>query len=142
MIKLLLTLNVDENLKKILDNKVNNIDLDMETYILQLIKKDIESILYLEEDFYFDINKNKLFNGNKEINLTRNQFKIFKYLLDNQNRIITYEQLEQVLKDVTRDSIRNFMMQLRTKTYRHLIKTVNNNGYIMSINNFSINIKQ
>ena len=142
MIKLLLTLNVDENLKKILDNKVNNIDLDMETYILQLIKKDIESILYLEEDFYFDINKNKLFNGNKEINLTRNQFKIFKYLLDNQNRIITYEQLEQVLKDVTRDSIRNFMMQLRTKTYRHLIKTVNNNGYKISKNNFFINIKQ
>ena len=113
---LIIKLNISETLKDNIYTKLNN-NLQMETYILNLINKDINTKICLENGFYFDYNKNMLFNENNEIPLTKNQYKVFKYLLDNQNKLISYEELEEALNYCTKDSIRNFVSQLRIKSY-------------------------
>lgn len=132
---LIIKLNISETLKDNIYTKLNNNNLQMETYILNLINKDINTKIYFKNGFYFDYNKNMLFNENNEIPLTKNQYKVFKYLLDNQNKLISYEELEEALNYCTKDSIRNFVSQLRIKIYKSLIETVHGNGFIMSINN-------
>lgn len=132
--KLLIELNINETLKDKIYSKLNN-NLQIETYILNLINRDINTKIYLKNGFYFDYERNVLFNANKEISLTKNQYKVFKYLLDNQNKLISYEELEEALNYCTKDSIRNFVSQLRVKIYKNLITTIHGNGFIMSINN-------
>ena len=132
--KLLIELNINETLKDKIYSKLNN-NLQIETYILNLINRDINTKIYLKNGFYFDYERNVLFNENKEISLTKNQYKVFKYLLDNQNKLISYEELEEALNYCTKDSIRNFVSQLRVKIYKNLITTIHGNGFIMSINN-------
>ena len=132
--KLLIELNINETLKDKIYSKLNN-NLPIETYILNLINRDINTKIYLKNGFYFDYERNVLFNENKEISLTKNQYKVFKYLLDNQNKLISYEELEEALNYCTKDSIRNFVSQLRVKIYKNLITTIHGNGFIMSINN-------
>lgn len=134
MTKLLIELDIDTNLKEKIDNRLKDMNLDKEIYLLNLIKKDINSKLYLENSFYFDYEKEKLFNGNEEIKLTKNQYKLFKYLLDKHNSVVNSEELEKLFNYATKDSIRNYIMQLRLKIYRHLIKTINSNGYMIIIN--------
>lgn len=134
MNKLLIQLNISETLKDKIYTKLNNNNLQMETYILNLINKDINTKVCLKNGFYFDYNKNMLFNENNEIPLTKNQYKVFKYLLDNQNKLISYEELEEALNYCTKDCIRNFVSQLRIKIYKSLIETIHGNGFIMSIN--------
>ena len=135
MTKLLIELDININLKEKMNNRLKSINLEQETYILYLINKDINSKLYFENNFYFDYEKDKLFNENKEINFTENQNKIFKYLLNNCNSVVSSEELENLLKYATKDSVRNYIMQLRIRTYKDLIKTINGNGYMIMIKN-------
>ena len=64
MCELSIKLNIDKDLK----NKINtmvltNKEQNLESYILKLIDRDINSKVYFEKGFYFDYYRDKLLHG-------------------------------------------------------------------------------
>lgn len=137
MITLNVTLNINSELKKRLNVLLKNKGMDIENYMLSLVDKDINSKLEVNKNFYFDYDNNRLFYNSREITLSRMECKILRVLVDNQNTFISCEELEKIIKNTTKNSIRTVIVQIRAKTHRNIIKTVSKKGYKLSINDNS-----
>ena len=119
MCELSIKLNIDKDLK----NKINtmvltNKEQNLESYILKLIDRD------------------KLFHDDKEIELTKTEYKIFRILLNTKNSIVTYEQIFNEIENISKSTLSIFVAKIKIKTYERLIKTVRNRGYLMIIDNY------
>ena len=62
--------------------KMENNKIDLKSYFLNLINRDIYSLIHLEKDFYFNYSDNKLYLNKKEIHLSEIENKIFKLLIN------------------------------------------------------------
>ena len=137
MCELSIKLNIDKDLK----NKINtmvltNKEQNLESYILKLIDRDINSKVYFEKGFYFDYYRDKLLHEDKEIELTKTEYKIFRILLNTKNSIVTYEQIFNEIENISKSKLSIFVAKIKIKTYERLIKTVRNRGYLMIIDNY------
>ena len=137
MCELSIKLNIDKDLK----NKINtmvltNKEQNLESYILKLIDRDINSKVYFEKGFYFDYYRDKLLHEDKEIELTKTEYKIFRILLNTKNSIVTYEQIFNEIENISKSTLSIFVAKIKIKTYERLIKTVRNSGYLMIIGNY------
>jgi DNA-binding response OmpR family regulator len=137
MCELSIKLNIDKDLK----NKINtmvltNKEQNLESYILKLIDRDINSKVYFEKGFYFDYYRDKLLHEDKEIELTKTEYKIFRILLNTKNSIVTYEQIFNEIENISKSTLSIFVAKIKIKTYERLIKTVRNRGYLMIIDNY------
>ena len=137
MCELSIKLNIDKDLK----NKINtmvltNKEQNLESYILKLIDRDINSKVYFEKEFYFDYYRDKLLHEDKEIELTKTEYKIFRILLNTKNSIVTYEQIFNEIENISKSTLSIFVAKIKIKTYERLIKTVRNRGYLMIIDNY------
>ena len=137
MCELSIKLNIDKDLK----NKINtmvltNKEQNLESYILKLIDRDINSKVYFEKGFYFDYYRDKLLHEDKEIELTKTEYKIFRILLNTKNSIVTYEQIFNEIENISNSTLSIFVAKIKIKTYERLIKTVRNRGYLMIIDNY------
>lgn len=133
----LISKNIKEDLTKKIQKKLDNKN-SIEDYLFELIRKNINSKIYFNEDIYFDYEKQKLFNKNEEIIFTRLEYRLFRFLLNNLNKLVTIEQLKSCVwrnENTTRFTIRNFIKRLRDKTCSELIKCKSNCGYILLTNN-------
>lgn len=132
MCELSIKLNIDKDLK----NKINtmvltNKEQNLESYILKLIDRDINSKVYFEKGFYFDYYRDKLLHEDKEIELTKTEYKIFRILLNNKNSIVTYEQIFNEIENISKSTLSIFVAKIKIKTYERLIKTIRHRGYMM-----------
>ena len=137
MCELSIKLNIDKDLK----NKINtmvltNKEQNLESYILKLIDRDINSKVYFEKGFYFDYYRDKLLHEDKEIELTKTEYTIFRILLNTKNSIVTYEQIFNEIENISKSTLSIFVAKIKIKTYERLIKTVRNRGYLMIIDNY------
>ena len=137
MCELSIKLNIDKDLK----NKINtmvltNKEQNLESYILKLIDRDINSKVYFGKGFYFDYYRDKLLHEDKEIELTKTEYKIFRILLNTKNSIVTYEQIFNEIENISKSTLSIFVAKIKIKTYERLIKTVRNRGYLMIIDNY------
>ena len=137
MYELFIKLDIDKDL----ENKINtmvltNKEQNLESYILKLIDRDINSKVYFEKGFYFDYYRDKLLHEDKEIELTKTEYKIFRILLNTKNSIVTYEQIFNEIENISKSTLSIFVAKIKIKTYERLIKTVRNRGYLMIIDNY------
>ena len=90
-------------------------------------------------DFVLNINKNTIQKGNKTIELTKNEFKILKYLVQNRNKIVTREDIMDCLWEnenfigdstltVNITRVRNKLEEIGLK---ELLETKRGQGYIL-----------
>ncbi|MFK2822039.1 winged helix-turn-helix domain-containing protein [Arcobacter sp. YIC-80] len=125
----------DENNEK-LKSKVQKLDISLDEYVSRLIDKDINSIVQLDNGFYYNKANSKLFNSfNDEVKLTRIEEALFSLLLENRGEIVSIETIHNVAwkgKNMTRFTLRNKVKTLRDKTYYDLIKNHSNIGYSMN----------
>ncbi len=136
MARLLIDLNIEEDLLLRIINKSKDDSITVEEYVLNLLEKDVSKKIFFENEFYFDSEKQKLFENETEILLTKKEFEIFKLLLDNANQITTINDIKTIVWNSNSDNvsiftIRNFILKLRAKTYPGLIKNKSNNGYML-----------
>ncbi len=113
-----------------------NKETTMENYIYELIKKDLNSIVILENGFIFFREKEKIFLENKkEIHLTKMEYKIFQLLLDNVNEVVLLKDIYNLWEDKNPaiHTVRNRIMFLRIKLYPKLISNISNIGYKMNL---------
>ena len=114
--------NVDE--KILLDN------IELSLNFLSTNKK-----VQFEKGFYFDVNKEILFQGKKIIKLTRTERRLVSLLASNVNNLVTYEDIASVVwkgKEFSIYSLRNVVKHIREKTDELFIKNSSNRGYVIN----------
>lgn len=89
----------------------------------------------LNTNWFFDCGKSIVFNEKDEFNLTKKEAKFLKLLIT-KNRIVTYEELENLVWDedniMTSNAMRLFIKNLRKKLPINFIKNIQGIGYIIS----------
>lgn len=127
-------INEDDNVK--LTEKIDKLNISLEEYVSRLIEKDINSIVQLENGFFYNKATSKLFNSfNEQVKLTRIEEALFSLLLENRGEIVPIDTIHNVAwkgKNMTRFTLRNKVKTLRDKTYYDLIKNHSNIGYSMN----------
>ena len=114
--------NVDE--KILLDN------IELSLNFLNSNKK-----VQFEKGFYFDVNKEILFQDKKIIKLTRTERRLVSLLASNVNNLVTYEDIASVVwkgKEFSIYSLRNVVKHIREKTDELFIKNSSNRGYVIN----------
>ena len=135
MPKILIDLDIDDDLKNNIEEKLKNKNLLIKDYILELIQKDIEKTIDFN-GYSYSFEFNKLLYEDKEVKFTTIENDLFRYLLNNANNIMSTEDIHlNVWKDknMTLFTLRNIIRSIREKTYYKLIKNVSNRGYMMVI---------
>lgn len=134
MKKLEINISISKNNKQV-QSKINKLNISLEEYLSRLIEKDINSIIPLENGFFYNKSISKIFNSfNNEVKLTRIEEVLFSLLLENRGNIVSIETIHNVVwknKNMTRFALRNKVKTLRDKTYYDLIKSHSNIGYSM-----------
>ena len=136
MPKILIDLDIDDDLKNNIEEKLKNKNLLIKDYILKLIENDIDSVIDFNDNYSYNFSFNKLFFKNQEIKLTSMEDNLFRLLLNNANNLVSLKEIENVVlagKYMSRFTLRNKIKVLRDKTYHDLIVNSSNNGYLMHI---------
>ncbi len=134
MPKLKINIDISKELKEKISDRLNRNNLDLDSYLLELIIKDMDSRIYFEKNFSFDYESKKLYIENEEILLKPYEYNVLKLLVDNKNEIVKIDDFQSLWKkEMTRFSLRNYIKQLRDKTYPELIMNISNVGYKLII---------
>jgi DNA-binding response OmpR family regulator len=137
MPKILIDLDINDDLKNNIEEKLKTRKLKIEEYVLELIKNDIDSVIDFNDNYSYNFSFNKLFFKNQEIKLTSTEDKLFRLLLNNANNLVSLKEIENVVwtgKYMSRFTLRNKIKSLRDKTEHDLIVNSSNNGYLMLVN--------
>lgn len=122
--------NVYTVLKKPFDEKLFFLTIELCTNFTDLNKK-----LQFEKGFYFDINRELLFQNKRVIKLTKTERKLIKLLAQKANTLVTYEEISELVwkgKVFSIYSLRNVVKHIREKTDESFIKNSSNRGYVMN----------
>ena len=135
MSKLNIKLDINDELGKKVSDRLNRRNINLDSYLLELIQKDIDSKIYFNKDLSFDYASRKLYIRNEEIFFFFFDYKVLKLLVDNKNEIVKIEDFQSLWeKEMTRFSLRNYIKQIRDKTYPELILNISNVGYKLVVN--------
>ncbi|MBU3015590.1 helix-turn-helix domain-containing protein [Poseidonibacter lekithochrous] len=133
---LTIKLDISSDLQYRLDKKLKNKNKSIEEYLVELIENDFAPNINFEYDYYFNSFLNKLFNKEKEIELTKIEKKFFLYLLANQNKFCSSEEIKDNVwegKNMSVFTLRNIINKIRAKTYYDIIKNRSSHGYKINI---------
>lgn len=123
-----------DNMYTILDKNIN------EAFLFKNIEIALDFLytnkkLQFENGFYFDMNRELLFQGKKTIKLTKTEKKLINLLALNPNVLVTYEHISSVVwkgKEFSIYSLRNVIKHIREKTDESFIKNSSNRGYVIT----------
>ena len=123
-----------DNMYTILDKNIN------ERFLVKNIEIALDFLnankkVQFENGFYFDMNKELLFQGKKTIKLTKTEKKLINLLALNPNILVTYEHISSVVwkgKEFSIYSLRNVIKHIREKTDETFIKNSSNKGYVIN----------
>lgn len=108
--------------------------LSKEEYTESIIKKDLESSMYLEYGYVYDLNKKALMHGNHLILLNKLEEQLFEYLIKNIDQYVSSEKIiDNVvkLKPMSIFAMRNQIKNIRDKTHKKLVISKSNIGYMI-----------
>ena len=138
MPKILIDLDIDDDLKNNIEEKLKNKNLLIKDYILELIQKDIEKTIDFN-GYSYSFEFNKLLYEDKEVKFTTIENDLFRYLLNNSNNIMSTDDIHlNIWKDkkMTLFTLRNIIRSIRGKPYNKLIKNVSNRGYMLVLSKY------
>jgi DNA-binding response OmpR family regulator len=122
--------NTYMTLNKSIDEKQFLTNIELSFNFLYANKK-----VQFENGFYFDVNREVLFQGKKIIKLTKIEKKLINLLALNPNTLVTYEDISRVVwkgKEFSIFSLRNVVKHIREKTDETFIKNSSNKGYVIT----------
>lgn len=124
---------LDDQTKEELNIKLSAQNISIEKYIAKVIKKDLDSYINFKNGYYFDKNIRKLFDSQEnEVPFTKLENELFNLLLLKRGTIVSYDEIEKLVwKDLqmSRFTLRNKIRDIRTKTYKGIVRTSSNLGY-------------
>ena len=123
-----------------LEYLIQSIPLNLIEYIIKPLSEEklfnmFDNFLPSENiPYHFDKNKNQLRIDKEVFDLSLKE-SLFLEKLQNQDRIITYEEIECDIwegKSMSQNALRLFIKNLRKKLPKDLIKNISNQGYILN----------
>lgn len=99
--------------------------------IIQTKDSNRSNIILLKDDFTYDKYNNTLLKDKKIISLSKKEDMFLDYIINNQDRAISYEELNSTLweGDMTHNALRSVVKEVRKKTYKNLVKNISGVGY-------------
>ncbi|RYA23501.1 DNA-binding response regulator [Malaciobacter halophilus] len=134
--------DTDENLLNSLDKQIyffvrKPINLkELQTAVLMATKDLIHNKVFFKNAYTYNKETKSLYKENKIIKFTRTEKKLFDFFISNQNRILSYEAIENFVwedKSMSIEALRMCIKKIRTKSYKDIIQTCSGQGYIMKI---------
>lgn len=104
-----------------------------EAYIHK-IEKEIQNSLILSPNITFDVDKRELALKDQIIHLNKKEFLLLKLLIQDKNKVYTYEEIENQVwgeKSMSLTSLRSVIRDIRKKTGEQIIKNVSGIGYTL-----------
>ncbi len=135
MPKMILDLNIDDDIKNAIEEKLKAKKLLIEDYILELIRNDIKTTISFN-GYSYNFLYDKFYCEKEEIILTKIEKRLLRFLLNNVNNIVSIEEIQTNVwqnKNMSLFTLRNKINSIRNKTYYELIKNVSNHGYMIVI---------
>ena len=135
MPKMILNLNIDDDIKNAIEEKLKAKKLLIEDYILELIRNDIKTTISFN-GYSYNFLYDKFYCEKEEIILTKIEKRLLRFLLNNVNNIVSIEEIQTNVwqnKNMSLFTLRNKINSIRNKTYYELIKNVSNHGYMIVI---------
>ena len=105
---------------------------ELEIKVQKLCKIQDDTISF-DENCYFDFKSSHLKIDDQEIRLTKKEKLLFNLFLDNRNKILSYETIENYVWEgsyASLDSIRSLVRRLRKHLDNKYIETVVDTGYL------------
>lgn len=125
-----------EELSKI-SQAASNSDLDVNTYLKDLILNEIDSVFFLENNYTYDKKKRVLIDNNKTpVKLTELERMLVEHLLSKPNQYVNVEEIFQHVKkskEMSVFSLRNKIKSIRDKTFKDIITSKINIGYKINV---------
>ena len=115
----------------ILTNPVSYEDLKLSIVMALNQSKRVDKIS-LNNGIYYDDYRERFYDDEGAISFTRFEFDLLKLLLDNHNKIISYDEIKEKVwkeKKMSIFTMRNVVNKIRNKTYYEIIKNNSSSGY-------------
>lgn len=109
---------------------------ELQTALLMATKNIYNSNIKLEDEFHYDCNSKTLYNGYKQIKLTKTEKELVHLLMSNINKVVDFTTIESYVwqeKSMSIEALRMCIKKIRTKSYKDIIQTCSGQGYIMKI---------
>lgn len=122
---------INSNVYSILSFPVNISDLKLSITMAINQSKRVDKVL-LKNGIFYDLYRERFYNKKGSIPLTKYEFKLLKLLLDNNDRIVSYKEIEKKVWENKKMSIftmRNVINKIRNKTYHEIIINNSSAGY-------------
>ena len=127
----------------------NNVTLLFEPIQLEDMEKALENIVekmriiyFMENKISFEPHNSLLIHNNKHIELTTKENKLLSYLIENSNRIVSYDEIENYVWDnmyMNRNTLTSIISNIRKKAGNaNFIKNYSNQGYKVATENIFI----
>ena len=122
---------INRSIISILKYPIDFDDLKLAVIVSLNQSKRADKIL-LNEGIYYDSYRERFYDSNGAIAFTKFEFQVLKLLLDNHDKIISYDDIkEQVWKEKKMSifTMRNVINKIRNKTYYNIIRNNSSKGY-------------
>lgn len=115
----------------IISTPVNFDDLRL-TMVMALNQSKRADKILLDNGIYYDAYRERFYNQEGHISFTKYEFEVLKLLLDNSNRIVSYDEIKENIwkeKKMSIFTMRNVVNKIRNKTYYEIIRNNSSKGY-------------
>ena len=111
--------------------------LDALNACVKLLQSKNDKILDLNDEIKFNYTKQTIIKSNEEISLNKKERLLLNLLIENKNKVLTYESIEYHVWDdtISMDALKSLIKDLRKKTSKDLIKNISKIGYKLEIIN-------
>lgn len=130
----MITLELDDDIDKMLTNEIKRCGKTKKTYIKKLVKHTLESTEYILDEYLLNTYYRRLYDVEKnEIHLINKEYEVLAYLIKNRGNFVSADELLKNCweegKNPTIFSLRNIILNIREKTKRDAIVSKSNLGY-------------
>ena len=111
---------------------------ELQTTIIMATKDLFESMIKFKEIYEYDMKSKQLFKNGEEVQMSKNEAKLFFLLVSNIEKVVGYEVIENYVwseKSMSNEALRMTIKKIRAKTDADLIKNISGVGYRLSGSN-------
>ena len=111
---------------------------ELQTTIIMATKDLFKSRIKFKEIYEYDMKSKQLFKNGEEVQMPKNEAKLFFLLVSNIEKVVSYEVIENYVwgeKSMSNEALRMTIKKIRAKTDADLIKNISGMGYRLSGSN-------
>ena len=116
-------------------SKVIKLCKELQTTIIMATKDLFESRIKFKEIYEYDMKSKQLFKNGEEVQMPKNEAKLFFLLVSNIEKVVSYKVIENYVwgeKSMSNEALRMTIKKIRAKTDADLIKNISGVGYRLS----------